>query len=204
MGGSETDLFLGQRAARRSAQRRDHRVRRQERAGDRHRALARAKELLNELFEKFGIESKRRYEPKGLQELAYTLKHNALLRDKEKKQLLREVIHVHDADALTDEDAAHVIEKRETERLETENFATVKLDKIDECFADGQRVTLDALKRKGIVGAECNGYCVTGGNRLTKPLIVAANEFSTVAVKMIVLTGGRAILLEQPFRPKFS
>ena len=168
------------------------------------RALARAKELLNELFEKFGIESKRRYEPKGLQELAYTLKHNALLRDKEKKQLLREVIHVHDADALTDEDAAHVIEKRETERLETENFATVKLDKIDECFADGQRVTLDALKRKGIVGAECNGYCVTGGNRLTKPLIVVANEFSTVAVKMIVLTGGRAILLEQPFRPKFS
>ena len=167
------------------------------------RALARTEELLNALFEKYGIGKKRRYEEKSLQELAYTLKHNALLKMR-KQELLCESIHVHDADVLTDEEAEQAVERRSISPLEEEKFATVKLDMLDENFNDGQKVTLEVLKKKGLVGEEYNGYKVVAGTRLTKPLIILANEFTTSAAKMAVLTGGRAILLVQPFQPKFS
>ncbi|MDE5618067.1 MAG: uL15 family ribosomal protein, partial [Clostridia bacterium] len=64
-------------------------------------------------------------------------------------------------------------------------------------FRDGQKVTLDKLKAMGIVGEECTSYSVTSGSRLTTPLIICANEFSMPAIKMIALTGGRAIQLRQ-------
>ncbi|MDE5618169.1 MAG: uL15 family ribosomal protein, partial [Clostridia bacterium] len=161
------------------------------------RALGRAMELLGVLFEKFGIEAKRKYTPKPLQELIFTLKGNKLLKDKDNKSLLCETIHVHDADIMSDELAQRCIEYKDVEPIEEERFVTVKLDTLDEKFVDGQRVTLDALKKKGIVDEECNGIEIVAGERLYKPLIICANSFSLTAVKMIALTGGRAIQLTQ-------
>ncbi|MDE6565484.1 MAG: uL15 family ribosomal protein, partial [Clostridia bacterium] len=160
------------------------------------RALDRAFELVDALCEKFDIETKRKYTEKSLQVLAYTLKHNAILKLK-KTELLCESMHVHDTDIMNNDEVSECIERRGIEAIEEENFATIKLDDIDKNFVDGQKVTLDALKRKELVDENCNGFKVVAGTRLTKPLIIMANEFTISAVKMIVLTGGRAILLVQ-------
>ncbi|MDE5617897.1 MAG: hypothetical protein K2I79_00230, partial [Clostridia bacterium] len=77
------------------------------------RAFNRAMELLGVLFEKFAIESKRRYVDKPLQELIFTLRGNKLLKDKANKGLLCEAIHVHDADILSDETAQNCIEYKD-------------------------------------------------------------------------------------------
>ena len=74
---------------------------------------------------------------------------------------------------------------------------TVKLDDIDAKFQDGNRVTLDRLRKLGLVSEDCTGYVVAADKRLTKPLIIVANDFTMDAVKMIVLTGGRVIRLTQ-------
>jgi hypothetical protein len=161
------------------------------------RALKRAEELLDRLLENYQAEVRNKYKPKNLQELAYTLKLNKLVKDK-RNDLLCQSIHVHDADVISDEDAERYVELRERAPIADENFAVVSLDTLDTEFLDGNKVTLDKLKKKGIVPEECNGYYLTAGKRLSKPLYVIADEISPSAVKMIVLTGGRAIELVAP------
>jgi ribosomal protein L15 len=161
------------------------------------RALKRAEELLDRLLENYQAEVRNKYKPKNLQELAYTLKLNKLVKDK-RNDLLYQSIHVHDADVISDEDAERYVELRERAPIADENFAVVSLDTLDTEFLDGNKVTLDKLKKKGIIPEECNGYYLTAGKRLSKPLYVIADEISPSAVKMIVLTGGRAIELVAP------
>jgi len=161
------------------------------------RAQKRVIELLEKLFEKFGIERRHKYEEKPIQELIFTLKGNKLLKDKENKHLLCESVHVHDADKLENETAENSIEIKDIAPIAEEHFESVSLDVIDENFLDGQRVTLEKLKKKGLVSENCNGIRIEAGSRLSKPLIIFANEYSLSAVKMIVLTGGRAVQLVQ-------
>jgi len=161
------------------------------------RAQKRVLELLSALFEKFGIEPRRKYEEKPLQELIFTLKGNKLLKDREHKALLCETIHVHDADVLDNDTAENCIEIKDIDHIDVENFESVSLDALDEHFTDGQKVTLEKLKKLGLVSEECNGFRVVAGSRISKPLIIHANEFTLPAVKMIVLTGGRAVQLVQ-------
>jgi len=161
------------------------------------RAQKRVLELLEALFEKFGIERRHRYEEKPIQELIFTLKGNKLLKDKGKKHLLSESVHVHDTDKLDSETAENCIEIKDIAPIGEEHFESISLDVIDENFLDGQRVTLEKLKKKGLVSENCNGIRIDAGSRLSKPLIIFANEFSLSAVKMVVLTGGRAVQLVQ-------
>jgi predicted transport protein len=162
-----------------------------------NRALKRAEELIDRLLVTNQAEKRPRYKDKPLQELAYTLKMNKLVKYK-RKELLCQSIHVHDADVLTNEDAECYLETRDRAPIEKENFVTISLNVIDKEFLDGNRVTLEKLKKKGIVPEECNGFCITAGERLSKPLYVIADDISPAAVKMIVLTGGRAIKLVVP------
>jgi ribosomal protein L18E len=158
------------------------------------RALTRAEGLIDTILAKHNAEQKVRYTARNLQLLAYTLGRNALVKDK-RADLLRMSIHVHDADVLSGEDAERYTEIRKCAVIEKKNFVTINLDALDGKFLDGQRVTLDKLKKKELVPAECTGVRITAGTRLTKPLYVVADDFSQEAVKMIVLTGGRAIKL---------
>jgi len=123
------------------------------------------------------------------------LKHNPLLKDPEKRKLLRESIHVHDADVLSNEEAELCVEHKEIDVIDNPNFAVITLDALDEAYMDGQKVTIENLKKRGLVTEEYNGFIVEAGMRLSKPLSIYANDFSYSAVKMIVLTGGRAIHL---------
>ena len=106
-------------------------------------------------------------------------------------------MHVHDCDVLDNETAEKCIETKNVEHIDDSVIETVKLDDIDANFQDGNRVTLEKLRKAGLVSAECTGYTVVAGQRLTKPLIIVANDFTMEAVKMIVLTGGRVIRITQ-------
>ena len=161
------------------------------------RALTRAQELILALFQELNMEARKRYNDRSIQELIFTLKHNKLLTNKQNKGLLCEVMHVHDCDVLSDELAEKCIESKNVESIDESYIETIKLDDIDAAFQDGNRVTLEKLKKAGLVSDECTGYTVTAGQRLTKPLIIVANDFTLPAVKMITLTGGRAIKINK-------
>jgi hypothetical protein len=162
------------------------------------RAWKRAETLIDALAENNQLFAKKRYIEKDLQLLAFTLKGNALVKER-RRELLCQVIHVHDADMLTNEEASRYEEVRNLSGNEPSNTATISLDVLDKNFLDGQKVTLEKLKKKGLVPEDCDGYNLTAGTRLTKPLYVLADDYSYAATKMIVLTGGRAIrIVRQP------
>jgi ribosomal protein L18E len=157
--------------------------------------LNRAFELIEDLVTKFGLTPKRRCEERDMQQLAFTLKYNALLKDK-RHELLSSSVEVKDTDVLSNKDMKKYEEVYHSRSAdESDDIVNVSLDVLEENFRDGQKVTLEKLKKKGLVDEDCNGYCVTVGNKLTKPMIVYADDFSPKAAKMILLTGGRAIKL---------
>ncbi|MDE7373192.1 MAG: apolipoprotein A1/A4/E family protein, partial [Clostridia bacterium] len=130
------------------------------------RALTRAEELILALFQEQAMEARKRYNDRDIQELIFTLKHNRLLANKESKQLLCESIHVHDCDVLDNETAEKCIESKNVDFIDDSVIETVKLDDIDANFQDGNRVTLDKLRKAGLVSEECTGYTVVAGQRL--------------------------------------
>ena len=69
----------------------------------------------------------------------------------------------------------------------------VNIEDISRAFAAGDKVTLDALKEKKLVTRRASAVKVLARGKLDKPLTVTADEFSIQAVKMILLTGGRAV-----------
>ena len=71
--------------------------------------------------------------------------------------------------------------------------AIVNLDTLSETFAAGETVTLEALQEKHLIPRTARRYKVLARGKLTHPLIVEADDFSVDAVKMILLTGGKAV-----------
>ncbi len=108
-------------------------------------------------------------------------------------------ITVEEADELiSDEDALHC---EETEMEDTEVYrgrkkAEINVDILARYFEAGETVTLNSLKKKGLLPRSVGHVKVLARGRLDKPLTVIAQGFSASAVKMIVLTGGKAILTE--------
>ena len=71
-------------------------------------------------------------------------------------------------------------------------FATINLSDLNRYFNDGDVVTLELLKEKGIIKKELSGLKVLGDGELTKKVIVKANRFSSKAVTKIESVGGTA------------
>ena len=71
----------------------------------------------------------------------------------------------------------------------------VNVDTLDQYFAANETVTLDAILEKRIPGIDprMTEFKLLGRGRISKPLTVVADEFSLKAVKMLLLTGGKAI-----------
>ena len=70
-------------------------------------------------------------------------------------------------------------------------FATVNLTDLNK-FNDGDVVTPELLKEKGIVKQQLCGIKVLGNGTLEKKLTVRANRFSSSAVSKIESAGGTA------------
>ena len=70
-------------------------------------------------------------------------------------------------------------------------FATINLSDLNR-FNDGDVITLELLKEKGIIKKELCGLKVLGNGTLEKKLTIKANRFSSSAVTKIENAGGTA------------
>ncbi len=72
--------------------------------------------------------------------------------------------------------------------------AIINISDINAAFENGDIVDIDSLKAKGLVSNKAGRIKVLADGLLDKSLTVYAEQFSVKAVKMITLTGGKAIL----------
>jgi len=76
-------------------------------------------------------------------------------------------------------------------RFETK-YATINLSDLDKFFKDGDVVTPEVLKERGLLKKQLSGVKVLGNGELTKKLTVKASRFSSAAVTKIEKAGGKA------------
>lgn len=70
-------------------------------------------------------------------------------------------------------------------------YAVINLSDLN-VFNDGDVVTPELLKEKGIIKKQLSGVKVLGNGELEKKITVKANRFSSVAVTKIESKGGKA------------
>ena len=70
-------------------------------------------------------------------------------------------------------------------------YAVINLSDLDKYFKDGDVVTPEILKERGIIKKQLDGVKVLANGTLTKKLTVKAGRFSSVAVTKIENAGGK-------------
>lgn len=117
-------------------------------------------------------------------------------------------ITAEDAELLMSDEEAR--ELRQTEYTDEEQYsgskrAQINLDTIAEHFEEGELVHLNALKEKRLLSQNVGFVKILARGTLNKPLTILAQDFSTSALKMILLTGGTPIVTHaSPQREKKS
>ena len=76
-------------------------------------------------------------------------------------------------------------------RFETK-YATINLDELNKYFNDGDVVTPEVLKERGIIKKQLSGIKVLASGTLEKKISVKAQRFSSTAVTKIEAAGGKA------------
>ena len=71
-------------------------------------------------------------------------------------------------------------------------YATINLSDLNKYFNDGDEVTPEILKERGIIKKQLCGIKVLGNGELEKKLTVKANRFTSSAVTKIESAGGNA------------
>lgn len=72
-----------------------------------------------------------------------------------------------------------------------EVYAVINLADLNRIFNDGDVVTPEILKEKGIIKKQLSGIKVLGNGTLEKKLTVKANRFSNAAITKIENAGGK-------------
>ena len=73
----------------------------------------------------------------------------------------------------------------------TTRYATINVSDLNKYFKDGDVVTPEILKEKGIIKKQLAGVKVLSSGTIEKKLTVKANRFSSTAVSKIVEAGGK-------------
>jgi len=71
-------------------------------------------------------------------------------------------------------------------------FATINLSDLNKHFKDGETVSPELLKERGIIKNQLCGVKILGNGELEKKLTIRAHRFSTAAVTKIESAGGKA------------
>ena len=74
----------------------------------------------------------------------------------------------------------------------TTRFATINLSDLNKFFNDGDIVSEEILKERGIIKKRLSGIKILGNGNLEKKLTIKANRFTTSAVSKIEEAGGKA------------
>ena len=83
----------------------------------------------------------------------------------------------------------------------TKEFAVVNVGQLDKVFADGDSVTIETLKEKGLFNRAADGVRILGDGSLTKRLTIRAHHFSKSALAKIQAAGGTADVIPPPKKP---
>ena len=70
-------------------------------------------------------------------------------------------------------------------------YAVINLSDLDKYFNNGDEVTPEVLKSRGIIKKQLDGVKVLANGELKKKLTVKAHRFSSVAVTKIEAAGGK-------------
>ena len=73
----------------------------------------------------------------------------------------------------------------------TTRYAVINLSDLNKFFKDGDIVSPEILKEKGIIKKQLNGVKILGNGELEHKLTVKANQFSSTAVTKIENAGGK-------------
>ena len=76
-------------------------------------------------------------------------------------------------------------------RFETK-FATINVGQLNKLFKDGDTITPEVLKERGIIKKQLSGIKVLSAGVLDKKLTIKAQRFSSSAVTKIEEAGGKA------------
>ncbi len=72
----------------------------------------------------------------------------------------------------------------------------INIGVIDKAFEANSVITLAVLKSKGMISKKVGRMKVLADGELTKPLTIKSESYSVQAIKMIELTGGTVIILQ--------
>ena len=182
------------------------------------RGLKYAKELVDILASRLGIEQGEEVNTYNASEYPFDSQSNLVQRklikvysDKEitsNTKIVKQKFDIHtsvsvsEAKTLIDDSTAKnlvVVENKETSVNKSNESKTkaryaINIDTLSSHFAPEDTVTLTALKEKGLVPKKEQAIKILARGTLDKPLTVIADNFSADAIKMIVLTGGKAII----------
>ena len=81
-------------------------------------------------------------------------------------------------------------QKKGFNNINRKEFVVVNVAKLEEVFAAGSVVTIEALLANKCINGVKDGVKILGDGELTKALTVKANKFSAVAVEKIKACGG--------------
>ena len=100
-----------------------------------------------------------------------------------------------DADCrMSDSDAAAAVVWRG--QCRSGRMAAVNLGTISRIFSDGETVSLETLRKHGVIGPDVQRCKILAGGELTKRhLTVEADAISLQAVKMVLLMEGKVVRL---------
>ena len=108
----------------------------------------------------------------------------------ELEEVQKEEVTVEEAQDLVSDKLAEEVTETVYEDVKGNKKGVVNIDTISENFNNGDTVTLKDLKEKGLISPKCDSYKVLARGTLNKKLTVVANDFSSNATKMILVTGG--------------
>lgn len=101
-------------------------------------------------------------------------------------------ISIEDAhNAIPDSVAAHFVDKKKAQVLRFRKKGIINIDTLSENFESGDTVNLESIIAKGLLPKGTDYVKILARGRLNKQLFVEANDYSSDAVKMILLTDGK-------------
>lgn len=107
---------------------------------------------------------------------------------------IRGSVRADEAKKLLDDAMVNSLLIKEKTSSGKKNGAVVNIDTLSACFAAGDTITLSVLKEKGLVSKKEMSVKILARGTIDKPLTVVADSFSADAIKMLVLTGGKAVI----------
>lgn len=160
-------------------------------------ASVKARELVAMLAEQLGLHKKRRFQNK---DFSADLSAEGLTYVDRKGYgyLVKPSVTLADVTEIPDELSDRLSQVSKSQNKINRFIRTkVAVDVLAEKFQDGETVTIETVRTRGIGAPNANCLIVEDGEILDKKLTVYAEEFSPNAIKMIALCGGEVFKIER-------